>query len=267
MNTALIDGAAQSPGATIEAPAKTRTASALMGNAGGSRPTRVPGSGGDDDGLTKSKLYRFGAIIIGAILVVLAAAEWGAFSQGSALDSRNQMAETRDFVLQADMLHDAIRATVFGSALALQAGREQVDALQTELAESVPQFTDNINSAIALNADAQIVTQLRAIVPEVAAYGQTSEALTGAWADLTSADPAVKAAATTKYQAWVATFESLKNRMADVEAAIDVKSAAVVRDASDTRATHRNWSCSWARSSRWRSLPSCPARCWPPLAR
>ncbi|MCU1387712.1 MAG: hypothetical protein JWL72_1050 [Ilumatobacteraceae bacterium] len=204
-------------------------------HASGRSPRSPGGDGSEESGaLTTGRLYRFGAIIGVAIIAVVGFAMWGSSNQSSALAERNKIAATRDFVFQADMLHDAIRATVFGSALTSQTGQPDVDALQAELKESVPQFTQNIQGAIDLNDDPQIVADLTGILPEVTTYGDDSLKLSLAWDDLGSNDATVRAAAKADYTAWLATFNSLKDKMAAVEDAIDVKSKTVLSDADSS---------------------------------
>lgn len=191
----------------------------------------------DDGQLTPRKLYRFGGAIAAALVLLIGLSEFGAYSQSGALEERNNMAQTRDYLLQADMLHDAIRATVFGSALAEQAGQQQVDDLQAELAESGPAFVDNIQSAIAVNADAGITKQLEAIVPEVKSYSANSLTLSTAWNELNSDNAATQSAARAKYDGWLASFESLKTKMEDVSAKIDERTSTVVDDAGSAGTT------------------------------
>lgn len=215
-------------------------ASRMKSAAPGSVSSRATAGGGSDDpgdGLTKTRLYRFGAMIAGVIVIVVAVALWGSSNQSNALEERNRIAATRDFVFQGDMLHDAIRATVFGSALAEQTGQSDVDALQAELKESVPQFKENIQGAIDLNDDPKIVGDLKEILPEVTTYGDDSLKLSLAWGDLNSNDINVRTAAKAQYTEWLSTFNSLKDKMAAVEDAIDVKSKADVADADSTGTT------------------------------
>ncbi|MCU1401036.1 MAG: methyl-accepting chemotaxis sensory transducer with Pas/Pac sensor [Acidimicrobiales bacterium] len=230
-NTLSLGGSKRSP---LSAPRSTSATAQTSGSA-----PESPGAdeSADSGALTTSRLYRFGGIIAIAIIAVVSVAMWGSSNQSSALEERNKIAATRDFVFQADMLHDAIRATVFGSALTSQTGQPDVDALQAELKESVPQFTDNIQGAIDLNDDPQIVADLRGILPEVAAYGDASLKLSLAWADLESTDAGVRTAGKADYTQWLATFNSLKDKMAAAEDAIDLKSKAVLADADSSGTT------------------------------
>ena len=179
-------------------------------------------------------LWRFGGMIAGALVMVLTVGVVGSLRQADSLDRRNAIATVRDHILMADMLHDAIRATVFGSALAPQAGEALVEELTAELQASVPEFTSNIRAALDTHADAEVDARLEEILPLVDAYGAASIELTTAWADLTASDDTVRADAQQTFDQWLESFNTLKDSMAEAEAAIDVKSAAIVRDGETT---------------------------------
>jgi methyl-accepting chemotaxis protein len=185
--------------------------------------------------LNRTQLLRFGGIIIAALVIVVAVAEYGATNQGDQLAQRNAIAETRDAVFQADMLHDAIRATVFGSALLDSTSQQAIDDNQQELKDSVPDFSKNINDAIAVNAEPAITKMLKEILPEVATYGQASIDMSTSWSKITTGSIDERIAAKKQYQDWLAVFNSLKDKMAAVEAAIDVRSKAVL-DSADSAA-------------------------------
>jgi methyl-accepting chemotaxis protein len=203
-------------------------------------PTK-PGKGG---GLTKKSLYRFGAAIAAAILVIVALGVWGQSKQGAALKSRNRIADIRDDVFQGDMLHDAIRAAVFGVGVSTQfgeSGQSLTKDLQQEVQDSVPQFHDFIQRAMDVNDDAKIDAQLQTILPDVDVYGQQSLAIvaslvaeTGTETSLLS-DPAVEQ----QFTEWLATFNTLKDAMATVEEQIDAKSAEVLKSANGAAGTSR----------------------------
>ena len=202
-----------------------------------------PGKGG----LTKTSLYRFGAAIAAAIFLIVGLGVWGQSKQGDALKNRNRIADTRDNVFQGDMLHDAIRATVFGVGIASQFGgaeKSLMNDLQKELQESVPQFHDFIQKAIDINDDAKIDSQLQAILPDVDAYGQQSLAIVAVFeaasaSGTTAAKDVINPAVEQQFTEWLATFNTLKDAMATVEGQISAKSVQTLKSADSAASTSR----------------------------
>jgi len=192
---------------------------------------------GGDSRLNRAKLYRFGAIIAGAVVLLAGASLFATKGQSDSLAKRNAIALTRDDVLGADMLHDEIRATVYANALPNQLGKETVARIRLELDESVVGFTDLINAAIAIDADPEITKQLQAIVEEVQVYGSDSANLADSWSDFKDASPDTRATAKQTFVTWDATFEKLKSQMEGVEEAIDVTSKQIVEDADSSGRT------------------------------
>ena len=80
-------------------------------------PLAEPLTASVGEGLTRKKLYRFGAVIGAAILILTVVSEWSTRNQTDQLALRNGIADTRDHVLFGDMFHDEIRATVFAGGL------------------------------------------------------------------------------------------------------------------------------------------------------
>ena len=202
-----------------------------------------PGKGG----LTKTSLYRFGAAIAAAIFLIVGLGVWGQSKQGDALKNRNRIADTRDNVFQGDMLHEAIRATVFGIGIASQFGgaeKSLMNDLQKELQESVPQFHDFIQKAIDINDDAKIDSQLQAILPDVDAYGQQSLAIVAVFeaasaSGTTAAKDVINPAVEQQFTEWLATFNTLKDAMATVEGQISAKSVQTLKSADSAASTSR----------------------------
>ena len=202
-----------------------------------------PGKGG----LTKKSLYRFGASIAAAILVIVALGMWGESKQGDALRNRNLIADTRDNVFQGDMLHDAIRATVFGVGIASQFGdaeKSLMNELQKELQDSVPKFREFIQKAIDINDDAQIESQLQVLLPDVDAYGQQSLAIVAvfsaeATASANTPQDIINPAVEQQFTEWLATFNTLKDAMAKVEDQITARSVKELKLADGAASTSR----------------------------
>ena len=200
-----------------------------------------PGKPGKGGGLTKKSLYRFGAAIIAAILLIVGLGMWGESKQGDALKTRNQIAVTRDNVLQGDALHDAIRATVFGVRTASEFGDSEkglVKDLAKEAQDSVPQFRDSMQKAIDVNADAKIEAQLQALLPDVDAYGQQSLAIVALFSE-NSTSTAITPAVERQFTEWLATFNKLKDDMIKVEDQIAAKSVVELNLANDAASTSR----------------------------
>jgi hypothetical protein len=184
--------------------------------------------------LTSRRLYTFGAVILGLIVVLASVAIVGSRSQNSAAAEANEIAEMRSQLQTADMMHDAIRAVVFGSGLESQIGAEAVAELRTELDENIAVFADSIATAQSVPTSNEQITQLlEETAAKVDVYGQTSIDLFGHLADVSSPDADVAADASSRFDAWTAAFEDLKTSMETTTEVIGVEGERIV-DASST---------------------------------
>ncbi|MCX6519720.1 MAG: hypothetical protein NTZ21_03550, partial [Actinobacteria bacterium] len=163
--------------------------------------------------MTTTRLYQFGGTILALILLLSVVAIVGSRQQSAALTDNADIAQMRSDLQTADMMHDAIRAVVFGSGLEAEIGPDQITALRAELDEDIATFTEAIDSAASKSSTDEIAALFEDTLGKVQAYGDTSVQLFGKLSDLTSADPAVAADAASRYDSWTLAFEDLKVNM------------------------------------------------------
>jgi methyl-accepting chemotaxis protein/PAS domain-containing protein len=184
--------------------------------------------------LTPTVLMRLGALIVGLLVVLSAVALVGSRGQATSLDDEYYITEVRSNLQTADMMHDAIRAVVFGSGLAAQLGPDEIAALREELDENIAVFVDAIDTASTLPSTPEIKELLASAAVKVTDYGDTSVALFGNLDDLTDPDTDTAIAAGKAYDAWSAAFETLK---VDMEALTDTIGAEAERIVADAKST------------------------------
>ena len=161
------------------------------------------------DGLTSAKLYRFGGIIVAGLVLLAGVALVGSRNQSTGLHDVMAYEDARALMKEADMQHDAIRATVFGSALT-SLGSDATSALRAELDESVTLFREAIDEASTYSIGADLRAEIDALGPLVDTYGKDSAALADSIADLTSTLDEQRAAAEALFTQWSTSFEDLK---------------------------------------------------------
>jgi methyl-accepting chemotaxis protein len=184
--------------------------------------------------LTPTVLMRIGALIVGLLVVVSAVALVGANDQSDSLDSEYTITEVRSHLQTADMMHDAVRAVVFGSGLAAQLGPDEIQALRDELDENIAVFVEAIDNASALPSTPEIEELLASAAVKVKDYGDTSVALFGNLDDMTDPDADTAVAAGKAYTAWTAAFETLKVDMEALSETIGAEAERIVTDARST---------------------------------
>ncbi|MFN8024592.1 MAG: hypothetical protein U0Q03_23895, partial [Acidimicrobiales bacterium] len=200
-----------------------------------SSPTPTRAVRGGTHELTTRRLYTFGGIILGLMLVLGMVATVGSRMQKSASEDANQIAEMRSQLQTADMMHDAIRAVVFGSGLEAQIGADEVAILRDELDEDIASFKDSITAAEAIPTSNDEITQLlEETSAKVDTYGQTSIDLFGHLADVSSVDADVAADAKAKFEAWQAAFEDLKVSMETTTEVIGTEGVRIVDESGNT---------------------------------
>ena len=178
--------------------------------------------------LTPQRLMRFGGVIMTLIVVLSAVALVSARRQQSALVDQYTITEVRSNLQTADMMHDAVRAVVFGSGLEAQLGADQIAALRTELDENIAMFQEAIDLATELPSTPEISALLQSAGPKVDAYGESSMALFGTLDDMSSADQTLATTAVDGYAAWVDSFEVLKTDMESLTETIGAESARIL---------------------------------------
>ena len=187
-----------------------------------------------DHGLTTQKLYRFGAIIVGLVVLLTAVSLVGSRSQTSSLEDKTTISELKSQLQLADMMHDAIRASVYGSGLGDTLGSDAVAAFASELDERITVFQDAIDAAAALPVSTDILGLIEAARGPLDEYATSSTSMLTVMPDLASPDATTAAAARELYDVWNASFFTLETSLEQLGEEVEVESARIVEDASST---------------------------------
>jgi methyl-accepting chemotaxis protein len=189
---------------------------------------------GSEEGLTTSRLYRFGATILALITILALVALWGSRGQQSALENENNISEVHSQLQLADMMHDAIRASVYGSALGDKLGADAIEEFRVELAERITVFFEAIDAAAAAPTSPTISQLIEDARQPLQDYADQSTTMIDVIGDLSSADPALRTAAEGAYEVWNESFLALEAGLEALGEEVEVESTAIIADAASS---------------------------------
>ena len=131
--------------------------------------------------------------------------------------------------MQADMMHDALRADVLYALQTGPDGSEQLRGeIQTDVAAHIDDFSSSIANLMALDLDETIRAQVVQVLPLLQAYGEAAQQIT----TLALSD---KAAGLAKWDAFMASFSALERDMGTLGEHIEAQG-----QIAGTRAHDRN---------------------------
>ncbi len=176
----------------------------------------------------KLKLALFGGL---AVLAIVVASVTGVFGMLGSNDGLQQVtsitAAVRD-QMQADMMHDALRADVL---MAMHVGpdgaAEEQQAVRADLADHVKLFQDSIADLGRLQTTKEIGAALAAVGPKLDAYIAAAQAIV-------AKGLADRAGAEQMFPDFAAAFSDLEGKMATLGDLIQASSATVATDAAAT---------------------------------
>lgn len=116
--------------------------------------------------------FKFGSMSLGYLLLVLAASgagAWGATSIDSAMNQASMTATALRNHMQADMMHDALRADVLGALLAASE-HQSLDSVNADVKEHAQVFEDALAANRALDLQADIKTTMKNLDAPLASY-------------------------------------------------------------------------------------------------
>jgi methyl-accepting chemotaxis protein len=162
----------------------------------------------------RAKLYALAAVSTFATLVAGGAGFWALHNVGVAADrSSTAMTALRNH-MQADMMHDALRADVLRALVANRTDTAEKDAVAADLAEHVQSFEESLAANDQLALTSAIAASLAEVKPTLAAY-------------IASAQSEVATAATSperagaSYPAFQQAFGDLEGRMETLSGLIE----------------------------------------------
>jgi PAS domain-containing protein len=170
--------------------------------------------------LTRGTLFRLGAIISLASALAVGLSLYGSNEQDAAFHQAAAVADVRSLVQEADMRGDAIRASLFGTALRRELGQTAVDTFRAELTENVALMREAIAAADALEVDASVTELVEQVRPQIDAYADDAEALADVFDDLLSINAEHRDAAEAVYEEWSDAFTAVMATMEQLTAAI-----------------------------------------------
>jgi methyl-accepting chemotaxis protein len=125
--------------------------------------------------------FKFGSMSAGYLLLVLAAAiagGWGVVSIDNAIDRASTAATALRNHMQADMMHDALRADVLGALLAA-AEHASLDSVHADLKEHVEEFESSLAANRALDLPADIKDTMKNLDAPLASYIAAAQQIIG----------------------------------------------------------------------------------------
>ena len=154
--------------------------------------------------------FKFGFMSAGYLILVLVAAAagvWGVTSIDSAMNRASTTASALRNHMQADMMHDALRADVLGALLAAQRG-ESMDDIRSDLKEHVEIFNESLEANRALPLNDEIKARMKELDAPLASYTSAAEQIV---------DLAEKNGATAEraLPAFLGAFSALEGAMGD----------------------------------------------------
>ena len=179
-----------------------------------------------DRGLDRRSLWRFGAVVLAALLLLLGVAEYGSFSQSSALDARNRVGLTR---FKVELANENVRNShglVYALAYAELGADEQASHMD-ELMSNLDTMQGHLDGAAAGGSGADIDELIAAAQEPLAQYQSATSAIAATIAD--GGD-----AADLDLETWDAAYDLAVQKLADAEALLKVRSDSVVADGQST---------------------------------
>ncbi len=184
--------------------------------------------------LNRSSLIRFGAVVFGALLLVVAIAQYGAFSQTSALQSRNRVGLTRFHVeIAYEKAHD-IRGLLYGLALSDSLPPELITEYQADLEAMTTKLEASMTAAAGGGASEEVTAMVVDAAPTQQAFLAATASIAPTMADLGSEDAATHEAAIGRLAEWQTTFDAMTGRLEALEANLKTLSDQVVADGEST---------------------------------
>ena len=176
-------------------------------------------------GVKLAAIVGVGAVSLGAFALITVQALQGTGEHAQELLATNQATGE---ALEADMMHDAVRADVLQALLDPEG--PQYQSAVTDLADHSATFRAILATVADEHVSPEVDAAVEAVAPLVEQY------LTSADAILTeiARDPAQGAAA---YPAFLQTFSTLEQELPTVGAAIEVAAKSAVQDTTDQRST------------------------------
>jgi methyl-accepting chemotaxis protein len=193
-----------------------------------------PDAGNGAAELTPSKLYRYGGLILSLIVILAFVALWGSRNQQAALEKEDNISEVHSQLQLADMMHDAMRASVYGSGLGDELGDTAIDEFRGELVERIDVFNGAIDAAAAVPTSSMILELIASARAPLKAYAEQSMNMVDVIGDLSSTDPALRAAAESAYAAWNESFFTLEADLEALGGQVEIESAAILNEAASS---------------------------------
>ena len=125
--------------------------------------------------------FKFGSMSLGYLLLVLAAAgagAWGATAIDSAMNEASMSATALRNHMQADMMHDALRADVLGALLAASE-HESLDGVNADIKEHVQVFEQSLDANRALPLSDDIKGTMKELDAPLASYISAAQEIVG----------------------------------------------------------------------------------------
>ena len=181
------------------------------------------GSAPDTGRLSRTTLFRLGGLIAVASALAVGLSLYGSHQQDTAFEQSSAVSDVRSLVQEADMQHDAIRASLFGTTLRPELGQAAVDSFRTELDENVAAMRDAMQQASELEVDATVTDLVAQVRPQIEAYGDASVALSERFGDLISVDTGRRTAAEAAYAEWSGAFTDAMETLEQLTDAIGTR--------------------------------------------
>jgi methyl-accepting chemotaxis protein len=152
------------------------------------------------------------AIAVIALLVLLTgvASIWSSRHQATALERMNKASELLRNHMEADMMHDAIRADVLSVLVAASGGETNLDETRKDFADHSKLLVDNISNDTAYTESDTVSTEAKKIQEQVTRYVAAATEI--------SQNPA---SAPAQFAGFIKDFRELENGMSAVSDAIE----------------------------------------------
>ncbi len=183
----------------------------------------------------KTQLLGFG--LIGALLAALVGGIGlvGSHRQGAALDDVLGAAEAVRKSMDADMMHDAVRADVLAALL----GANQGDAARRDVAtKDLDAHAQRLQAALADIGKRELAGAVRARLDEVLPLARDYVDAARRVASAAAADPT---ATTAPMAAFTARFDALETRMEQLGDAIEARASLMATEGSDAASQSSTW--------------------------
>ena len=176
-----------------------------------------------------ARLHTAGILALTGLLVTGGAGYIGLTQSNDGLTASITATSAVQNQMQADMMHDALRADVLYALQTGPDGSEQLRGeIQTDVAAHIDDFSSSIANLMALDLDETIRAQVVQVLPLLQAYGEAAQQIT----TLALSD---KAAGLAKWDAFMASFSALERDMGTLGEHIEAQG-----QIAGTRAHDRN---------------------------